>query len=238
MASVTPERYAVLRVARQHASVVGYPLRYDPLADRVSSAVRTPLSDRARSYLAQLRRHPQVPVARLGDSLRRQGVPTNDAWLDFHSRFAGYEERLGHDLAVWGLAHTHADWQDTNEVWIEPQGDRWRIACADVHPSYDFRLTWDGEFRSLGIHCESFDVHVEQLAAVWETARGRTWKVDLRLAADKQRRDELREKLQAERVAEASDRYGTVWRTSDLIILEWEKAALVWIATGIADATK
>ncbi len=175
-----------------------------------------------------------MPVDSVADALRREGLPLHDVWLDFHVRFAGYEEPMGYERAIWGIVHVDPQWQDPHEVWFTRRGDRCAVACADVHPSFDYRLDSRGEFSGIGGGgpCESFPVHVEQLAAVWETAAcsGRRWTTGWELMRDRARREKLRERLGGQPIVEASDRYSTHWRAADIIVRECEKSAFVWIA--------
>ena len=138
------------------------------------------LSERAQSYLATFNRRQPVPVGLVADALARSGCPRLDRWLDFHSRFAGYEELIGRDLAVWGIVHAEPTWLDPDEATVELRDGEWRVICADVHPSYDYWLDSRGHFVGLGNGgpYEAFDVKVERDAVMWEaSAHGHAWSI-------------------------------------------------------------
>lgn len=82
---------------------------------------------------------------------------------------------MGRDTAVWGLAHEQSRWIDPGRASVEkePHEKVWYIVCADVHPSYSYKLDHLGEF--LGEPAVSFDVKVERNAlAVDFMSRGTT----------------------------------------------------------------
>jgi hypothetical protein len=203
------------------------------------------LSQRAQAYLATLRRGAFVPLDRVVDALKQAQYPTFDAWLEFHARYAGYEEHLGNDMAVWGIVHEHPYWLGPMEVLAEREDSKWRVTCAEVHPSYDYWLSSDGEFSSCGGggRCESFDLKIERDALVHEAfAENRSWEFspDLVEAAGSVRA--LCRLVGASVVPEASDKYATSWRAPDVIVIEDrlatadEQPASVWVATD-AQAT-
>jgi len=124
----------------------------------------TPL---ASKYLMTLKRRPSIPVQEVEAIIRGQGFPVFDPWLDFHDRYAGYEEIIGRDGAIWGLVHEAPQWLPSREADIDHElWEEWYVTCADVHPSYNYRLTDKGEF--LGSPARSFDTHIERLALGWD----------------------------------------------------------------------
>jgi hypothetical protein len=168
-----------------------------------------------------LERRPFVPTRKVEEIIRNQGRPCYPQWLDFHERFAGYVETIGRDVAVWGLIHENPQWLRpmTADIDREPLQETWYITCADVHPSYDYRLDDKGEF--LGYPAESFDKHVERMAVGWEFKRDRRIEViDI---------DELRSQaflglfhstVKPALVPEASDRYLTYYMDDHYLVVE------------------
>src|ERR1700736_364664 len=138
-----------------------------------------PLSPRARAWLEKLHRRQPVPVEQVATALVDAGCPAFETWLDFHRRYAGYEEPLGNNVAIWGIVHDHAWWAAPGVADVTRGRDgRWSVRCAAVHGTYDYRLDPDGGFRSFGGGgpCESFDVKVEQSAFfIARRSDGRTW---------------------------------------------------------------
>lgn len=184
-----------------------------------------PLSPRAQSYLATLRRHPAVPVDEVAKALDRAGAPPYPAWLDFHERYAGFEEPLGRESAIFGIVHAHSYWLKPGEASVEKEDDgRHSVACAEVHGSFDYRLYEDGSFTSFGGGgpCETFDVKIEQNAAFREaTSDGRRWIRHLDLSrVPAGGLDAFRAAVDAEPVGEATDRFAAVWRARDAAWLE------------------
>jgi len=197
------------------------------------------LSSRAESYLAALTRGTFVPVERVAEALQRTGCPGFDTWLNFHARYAGYEEELGLETAVWGIVHNDPTWLDPGEATIERDGTRLYVVCADVHPSFDYSLYSDGEFSSTGGggRCESFDIKVERSSVLWEaTAGGRSWELDFELArAVKTSPEALREWAGGKIVVEASDKYATCWSSRDIIVIQRAGTVTAWIATDACE---
>lgn len=192
------------------------------------------LSSRALAYLATLRRVDHVPVGEVSEALKRAGCPVVDVWIDFHMRFGGYEEVIGDEIATWGIVHSAPQWLDAGEVSFELRGDMLRIVCADVHPSYDYWLNSNGEFVGLGggAPCETFDVKIERDAMFWEaTAQDRPWSLDLDLLKVAGSVDTLRRVVDAEIVAEASDKYTTCWKARDVIVIQGTEMVTTWVAT-------
>ena len=186
------------------------------------------LSPTAVAYLASLKRHRAVPVAQVAEALKRAGCPVFESWLEFHERFAGYEEVIGRDTAIWGIVHTEPRWALLpNEAWVKANGNDWVVACADVYPSYDYNLNSAGEFVSYGGggEHESFATRLERRALGWDAAAGgRKWKQDSEL------RDKIKGNLEAfvcwsgaNIVPQATDKYVTSWRGQDAIIFRNEK---------------
>jgi|SRR5690554_3035512 len=120
------------------------------------------LTDRARKYLATLKREPFVPTKQVERIFIDSECPFFENWLEFHEKYAGYVEVLGNDTATWGLVHREPGWLAPMgiEVDYDKKEDGYDIVCADVHPSYNYVLTNRGEF--LGFPSESFDIYVER----------------------------------------------------------------------------
>jgi hypothetical protein len=184
----------------------------------------TRLTPRAEKYLTTLRRHPAVPVERVAEALRRAGCAPNPIWLDFHERYAGYQEPLGNESAIFGIVHADSYWIPPGEACVEEENGRYSVMCAEVHGSFDYRLEDDGAFSSCGGGgpCASFDGKIEQNAVFVETRTdGRRWVRSFdftRVPAGGL--EPLRVALGAERVDEASDRFASVWRGRDVLWLE------------------
>jgi hypothetical protein len=137
------------------------------------------LSLRATKYLESLQRLEPVPTKQVEVIFQAQGLVAHKAWLDFHEKYAGYVEPLGLDMAVWGLAHHRSHWFKPLTIYVEQslqaEAD-WFVACAEVHPSYVYKLGDTGFFRDPAAN--SFDVKVERNAARVEFfAAGRTARV-------------------------------------------------------------
>lgn len=120
------------------------------------------LTNRGEKYLATLERVSSVPTREVERILADNEYPCLQEWLDFHERFSGYVESFGQDRAVWGLAHESPLWMDAFSVELEydKRDGVFEIACADVHPSYNYFLRDSGEF--LGFPSESFEIYVER----------------------------------------------------------------------------
>ena len=82
----------------------------------------------------------------------------------FHEKYAGYEEAIGHETAIWGLAHDRrSDLRlgpstSTASSMERPAASRARTC----HPSFSYRLENNGE--SLGGSSDWFDIQIERLA--------------------------------------------------------------------------
>jgi hypothetical protein len=191
------------------------------------------------SYLATLRRGDPVPVEVVESSLTKAGSPVFDQWLNFHSRFAGYEEVIGNEVAIWGIVHADPHWLTPYEVTVKFGKDGWRVVCADVHPSYDYWLDSKGQMVGLGNGgpFETFDVKVERDAVFWEAcAQGRSWGIDFPLTESLIPINRLRESIPGlQIVPEASDKYGTSWKSSDLIVLDQQGRKTIWVAAGAGE---
>ena len=180
------------------------------------------LSTRARRYLDTLERRAAVPTAEVETIIREAGFPCFIPWLAFHDRFAGYVEESASDWFIWGLAHRDPYWRDANAVDIDSKSDgqTWSIACADGHPSHNYRLDHAGVFVS-GYSAESFGIHVERIALGWDFGgRGkfRSWTTaELRDAAF---REVFEERIKPHLVPEASDRFSRCYRTDTYFVVE------------------
>lgn len=124
------------------------------------------LSDRARSYLSTLKRLTPVSTAMVERALKEEGVPCYPAWLEFHERYAGYVEPLGLDQAILGLVHERSQWIAPKRVALLPSYEAAAsrfIVCAEVHPSYVYKLGDNGCFRDPT--AASFEIKLERSAA-------------------------------------------------------------------------
>jgi hypothetical protein len=193
------------------------------------------LSSRALTYLATLKRGEQVPIERVAEALEISGCPTFAKWIDFHSRFAGYEEEIGRDTAIWGILHSAPTWIQAGAAEVERDGDLWRVTCADVHPSYGYWLDSDGRFGGSGSGgpFQTFDVKVERNAVFWEAIKGgRSWVMDFNLGkvlgADV---ESWRRWIPGiELVPEASDMFSRCWKSSDLIAVQRNQGLEIYAA--------
>jgi hypothetical protein len=157
------------------------------------------------------------------------------AWVEFQEFFGGYVEVIGQDVAIWGVIHHDPQWLRPDSVEVEREGQSsWRIACADVHPSYDYWLDEQGQFLSLGGggRYASFCVKVERDAVFWESScTGRIWELDVTLFESVGSIESLLAGLHDEVVAEASDKYATLHKSRDVILVARPDEVTVWIAT-------
>lgn len=124
------------------------------------------LSERARSYLSTLKRVTPVSTAMVERALKEQDVPCYPAWLEFHERYAGYVEPLGLEEAVLGIVHERSKWIVPKRAAVEPSYESSAsrfVICAEVHPSYVYKLGDTGFFREPA--ASSFEVKLERSAA-------------------------------------------------------------------------
>jgi hypothetical protein len=168
-----------------------------------------------------------VPTEDVARAIQRAGYTPHPAWLDFHERYAGFEEPLGRERAICGIVHTDSYWLKPGEASADRDDDGHdSVVCAEVHPSFAYRLRDDCVFTSSGGGgpCETYDAKTEQSAIFHETKiDGRRWVYDFeftRIPAGGL--DALREAVDAELISEASDRFGAVFRARarDVIWLE------------------
>jgi hypothetical protein len=179
---------------------------------------------RAQRYLATLHRQDPEPIAAVREAIARELSPPPEPWLEFHERYAGYEEPLGsEEFAVWGIVHRSPYWLAAGEAQVERSGTECYVTCAEVHPSFDYRLSATGAFSSSGggRRARSFDVKVERDAVVWEaTSGGRRWVWDPVLARTGLDRIEAALRVSgAAVVAEASDSNAVCWSGRDVVAL-------------------
>ncbi len=192
-----------------------------------------PLTSRACSFLASLDRKEHASGERLADALRQKELPDCDAWIEFQERYAGYVEPLGHDWAVWGIVHQAAYWIDPWEVAVLRKAEILEISCADAHPSYDYWLRSDGEFRGMTAGagpCKSFDVKIEQTALVWAAKKEDCW---TRLFDFTQwplvSKSRLLEEVRHSPVPGASDKYTSTYSSADIILFDQVTRPIVWV---------
>ena len=115
-------------------------------------------------------------------------------------------------MAIWGLAFPTAGkfGGDPYTVYVNVRkGVPDFIAGADVHPSFDYLLTPEGEFIGPPFPSESFDIKVERNALLWEFSCAgpaqRTYDVDG--VSIFELRPQLLEEMTSHLVAEASDKF-------------------------------
>lgn len=184
------------------------------------------LTERANNYLSSLERRPAQPPRLLEQSLFEQGAPCFDSWLAFQEFYAGYVEPLGGgDFAIWGIVHETPHWLDPLRVRIdrEVREPVWYVTCADVHPSYVYRLDQAGAFFTPPT--ASFEVKVEQNALIWEFFQsGKARRAQQKELRDAQFLASLRQELASMRnlqlVIEASDDNTRFYASKTLLVRE------------------
>jgi hypothetical protein len=184
------------------------------------------LSQRAQKYLAQLHRDEPLPVAKVEQIIIAQGYPAHPAWLAFHEQFAGYHENIGSgNTAIWGLAFPtpRKSGGDAYKVYVNLHlGVPFFIACADVHPSFDYNLMPDGEFIGPPFPSENFSIKVERNTLLWEFSSAgpvqRVYDVDGVSLFDL--RQQLLDELRGYLVPEASDKFANYYASPTKVLLE------------------
>lgn len=193
------------------------------------------LSSNAIRYLRALRRYDMPSRVETARAIASEKCPAFDAWLSFQERFGGYEEVIAHDKAIWGIVHHTASFLTPERAAVE-RGEHgaWRVACADVHPAYDYWLDEEGIFCGCGEFAERFEIKVERNALFWSVsvAQHRPWSVDFdnSLGLMVGGVHELRKRLDAQKVDDASDKFAAYWSTPDLIIVDRAAGAIVYVA--------
>jgi hypothetical protein len=184
------------------------------------------LTRRALDYLATLQRDDPVPVSMVERMLIERGFEPYPAWLEFHAQFAGYWEPVGGSVAIWGLVLSNVSGQYNEPfqlyVTLDAKGKPSWVSCADVHPSFDYRLLTDGTFIGPPWLSASFAVKVERNALMWEFVKAgparRVYDIDDVPITD------LRESLLAElrpfHMPEASDQFANYYMSPDKLLLE------------------
>jgi hypothetical protein len=170
-----------------------------------------------RTYLQRVD-HPSEDAVR--QALTKAGYPVVATWLAFHASFAGFVEPLGAgEVAVYGLLHAHGRWLQGVEAEADSEG--WIVMCADVHPSYDYWLTEEGELLGVGGGgpFQSFSVKVERDAIVWAQTRAgwRLWQEPY--AWQGAALDAERDKLSPYRVREASDGHSVTYLAPNRLVV-------------------
>lgn len=173
------------------------------------------LTERANEYLRSLKRLPAIPTKEVEKIILDAGYPVFDCWLDFHDRYAGYVEVLGCDSAILGLSHEASYWYGPRTVDIDRElhEEIWYITCAELHPSYTYRLENNGEF--LGVRATSFDIHVERCGLLRQFSLGhqtRWMTKDELLAVDARN-------LEPFIVPEASDTFSTYYENETHLLI-------------------
>lgn len=185
------------------------------------------LSRRALDYLATLRRDDAVPVAVVERTLVERGFEPYPAWLEFHEQFAGYWEPIGGDnVAIWGLMLSQVSglYNEPNQIYVtlDGKGQPAFIACADVHPSFDYNLTPAGKFIGPPFPSLPFSVKVERNGLMWEFTSAGPVKRAYKLGDTPitKLRDQLLAELQPFHVPEASDKFANYYMSPDKLLLE------------------
>lgn len=176
------------------------------------------LTNRARKYLATLKRVSFVPTKQVENLLSDCGCPCISKWLDFHEEYAGYVEVLGKDKAIWGLAHEKPTWQDPFSVDVDydKKESSYDIVCADVHPSYNYILSDNGEFW--GFPSGDFNIYLERKALGHEFSINSNV---ILVTQDELDQVMLHEVLKNENLlSEASDRFYKYYAFKDLLLFE------------------
>jgi hypothetical protein len=181
-----------------------------------------PLTPRATRYLAGLKRV-AIPSTTLVEKQLANLVPqVPAAWLEFHERYGGYVEPVSEtEYAVFGLMHAKPRWGAPMRCDFEddPAEDNAYVACADVHPSYDYRLDLHGHF--LAEPAESFEVHLERAALgkeFEEALASGTKFYSNREDLTSQLAEELDQLLKQPPIPEASDQYSAFYRSQHLLV--------------------
>src|SRR5690554_4111493 len=176
------------------------------------------LTDRAERYLETLDRVNFVPTEEIERILLENGHPCIRGWLDFHEKFAGYVEFIGQDRAVWGLAHESPSWMDPLSVEVEYDKKEgvFDIACADVHPSYNYLLSDSGVFWSFPSEC--FEIYVERKAVGYFFSE----KGGVRSINDKEIEADLLKKMikKDNIIVEATDKFSNYYRFKNYLVVE------------------
>jgi len=184
------------------------------------------LTATAERYLGSLTRLPALPAKLVEASVVAQGARCFDAWLAFHETYAGFVEPLGSgDFAVWGIVHERPNWLGARQAELDGEVGQatFYVTCADVHPSYVYRLDQDGEFFTPP--AQAFETRVERRALLWDFAQGGRLRP---MPAMERNRPEvlagLREAIAAGGelclVPQASDRYFRYFRDATRVVVE------------------
>jgi hypothetical protein len=182
-------------------------------------------SQRARSFLASLRREDALSVGEVQELFAAQGIPAEPAWLAFHGEYAGYVQIVAGGPAPWGLAFPNERLQGGEPrtiIAMRYKGVVEHVQCADIHPDFDYLLGRDGRFIGDPFPSDSFGVKVERDALMWEFVNagpaqreyslGGVSVLDLRDALVAELRDYL--------VPEASDSHARYYCSPDKLLLE------------------
>lgn len=142
-----------------------------------SSTPLKSLSSGATRFLASLHRYPFIPTEQLVTQLSEQGLPTCDAWLAFHERYAGYESKIGVDGMVWGLIHDTNRYSSYALQGVQAEkhdaDGQWLVRCADMDPHYTVELNEQGHLDFEYTRYSSFDMFIERSAHLVEfTGKG------------------------------------------------------------------
>jgi hypothetical protein len=204
------------------------------------------LTERARRYLATLKRRPALsdPDA-IADALREAGVPPLEVFVRFQVEFGGYGEWYGLNRFVWGIVHDEVDpdsafdpgkvdgWMEEVEVetdgdeWEWPADDeeerakeeRWYVTCADCHLSDHWMLDSRGWLLWCGYpRATSFETKIERDAFLWELGRTATFREVRFDAPAAEVIPVLRPRVAAGRVAEASDELSDLFLADGLYV--------------------
>jgi len=202
------------------------------------------LTERARRYLATLKRRPALSdPAAIAEALREAGVPPLEVFVRFQVDFGGYMEWYGLNRFVWGIVHDEPDpdstlkpgkvdgWMEMEEVeddefdWPaddeeeRKKEERWYVTCADCHLSDHWML----DSRGWLLWCSypratSFETKIERDAFLWELGRTATFREVRFDASAPEVLRILLPRMAAGRVAEASDELSEMFLADGLYV--------------------
>src|SRR5262249_5966010 len=151
------------------------------------------LSDRAQRFLQIFERRPHVEDLKLvRAAIKAARLPVTQPVLDFHRTFAGYV------VDVWGERgplRIIPPEVVAREAWVKPMkvggylpplqpDEEPRLACADIHMSYEMMIALDGTYYcNKSALSSSYFLWTEQSAVLWDFSMTRPWR-RLSFAAD------------------------------------------------------
>ena len=188
-------------------------------------------TERVQRLLAKRDRVERVPTSAVVSLLRDVGYPVFEPWVAFHDRFAGYVEPLGAgDIAVLGLAQVapYCNWMKELAVDVsyyeaeDGEEELYDIACADVHPSFGYRLDQKGQFFGASGRrpaADSYERRLEQMALYHEAKSADGWDPILR-EVPAAKRERLLVAVAGAIDERASDPYSIWYSTPDWLVVQ------------------